>query len=207
MPRNTVLVFRSTHRYNTLRTMNDISLLAYALLGLLQQGPRSGYDLRKIFANTPMGTFSDSPGAIYPALERLEKRGFVRSRVEETSGLRRRRLFRPSASGIRAFKTWQTRTIVREDVIHSVDELMLRFSFMDETVSAADARRFLKGLKSELGGYIPALRKYLAKHSPNMSLSGRLALESGVRAYETLFRWAKAALSAYNKRKTGGARR
>jgi len=188
--------------------MNDISLLAYALLGLLQQEPRSGYDLRKIFANTPMGTFSDSPGAIYPALERLEKRGFVRSRIEERSGLRRRRLFRPTASGIRAFKTWQTRTIVRKDVIHSVDELMLRFSFMDETANAADARRFLKELKSELGGgYIPALRKYQAKHSPNMPLSGRLALESGVRAYETLFRWAKAALSAYNKRKTGGARR
>jgi DNA-binding PadR family transcriptional regulator len=187
--------------------MNDTSLLAYALLGLLQQEPRSGYDLRKIFANTPMGTFSDSPGAIYPALERLENRGFVRSRIEETSGLRRRRLFRPTASGIRAFQMWQTRTIVREDVIHSVDELMLRFSFMDETASAADARRFLKGLKGELGGYIPALRKYLTKHSPNMPLSGRLALESGVRAYETLFRWAKAALSAYNKRKTGGARR
>jgi DNA-binding PadR family transcriptional regulator len=187
--------------------MNDISLLAYALLGLLQQEPRSGYDLRKIFASTPMGTFSDSPGAIYPALERLGKRGLVRSRIEETSGLRRRRLFRPTAAGIRAFKTWQTKTIVREDVIHSVDELMLRFSFMDETGSAAEARRFLKGLKSELGGYIPNLRRYLAKNSPDMPLSGRLAVESGIRGYETLFRWAKTAMSAYSKRKRRGTRR
>jgi DNA-binding PadR family transcriptional regulator len=187
--------------------MKDTSLLAYALLGLLQQEPRSGYDLRKIFANTPMGTFSDSPGAIYPALERLAKRGYVRSQVQEASGLRRRRVFRPTASGKRAFKAWQTNTIVREDVIYGVDELMLRFSFMDETASGADAKRFLRGLRSQLAGYIPTLRKYLQKHRASMSLSGRLALESGIRGYESLFGWGKTALSAYGKRKARGVRR
>jgi DNA-binding PadR family transcriptional regulator len=187
--------------------MNETSLLACALLGLLQQKPRSGYDLRRIFANTPMGTFSDSPGAIYPALERLQKRGFVRSRVAESSGLRRRRLFYPTSLGKRAFRIWQTKPIVREDVIYSVDELMLRFGFMDETASAAEAKRFLSALRSQLAGYIPTLRKYLAKHSPNMPRSGRLALESGIRGYESLFRWSKSALSAYNRRKTGGTRR
>ena len=59
---------------------ND-SLLGFALLGLLEERPRSGYDLRKVFAQTAMGTFSDSPGAIYPALGRLEKRGLVRGTV------------------------------------------------------------------------------------------------------------------------------
>ena len=50
-----------------------VSLLGYALLGLLHQKPSSGYALRRVFATTPMGTFSDSPGAIYPALGRLER--------------------------------------------------------------------------------------------------------------------------------------
>ena len=49
-----------------------ISLLGFALLGLLHQKSASGYDLRKIFASTAMGTFSDSPGAIYPTLTMLE---------------------------------------------------------------------------------------------------------------------------------------
>ena len=40
----------------------------------------SGYDLRKIFTTTAMGSFSDSPGAIYPALARLEANGLVRER-------------------------------------------------------------------------------------------------------------------------------
>jgi DNA-binding PadR family transcriptional regulator len=187
--------------------MEENSLLGYALLGLLQQEPRSGYDLRKIFASTPMGTFSDSPGAIYPALQRLQKRGLISGKVHPSSGLRRRRLFRPTSSGKRAFKAWQTRAITSDDVIHRVDELMLRFSFMDETAKSAQAMRFLKALSRELAAYIPNLRKFLKVQAAAMPLSGRLALESGIRSYETLLGWARSALAIYRRRKKEGIRR
>jgi DNA-binding PadR family transcriptional regulator len=75
----------------------EVSLLGYALLGLLAQKESSGYDLRKTFADTPMQSFSDSPGAIYPALKRLELSGLIRGKVEQGSGLRRRQLFRLTA--------------------------------------------------------------------------------------------------------------
>lgn len=182
-------------------------MLAYALLGLLHQQPRSGYDLRKIFANTPMGTFSDSPGAIYPALQRLEKRRLVSSRVHPSRGIRRRRLYRPTSSGRRAFKVWQTKSIAREDVVHRVDELMLRFGFMDETAAPAQVITFLKALAKELAAYIPNLRHFLRVQGAGMPLSGRLALESGIRGYETLLDWAKKSLAAYKKRRKRGARR
>ena len=55
-----------------------IPSLGYALLGLLQGKPSSGYDLRKIFSSTSMRTYSDSPGSIYPALLRLEKQGLMK---------------------------------------------------------------------------------------------------------------------------------
>ena len=45
--------------------------LGYALIGLVQEDPRSGYALRKVFEDTPMGAFSSSPGSIYPALKKL----------------------------------------------------------------------------------------------------------------------------------------
>ncbi|HEV1993278.1 MAG TPA: PadR family transcriptional regulator [Candidatus Acidoferrum sp.] len=187
--------------------MKDTSPLAFALLGLLQQKPRSGYDLRKIFSNTPMGSFSDSPGAIYPALQRLEKRGFVACRVQVTSGLRRRRLFRPTAAGRAAFKAWQTRAIASDDVINHVDELMLRFSFMDETAGSVQAMRFLNALAKELVAYIPSLREFLKVQGASIPLSGRLALESGIRGYETLLGWTRSALATYRKRRKEGARR
>jgi len=179
------------------------SLLGYALLGLLQQQPRSGYDLRKVFANTPMGSFSDSPGAIYPALKRLQRSGLVSSRVLVSSGLRRRRLFRPTPMGTRAFRQWQTKTISADDFVHRIDELMLRFSFMDGTANCSEATRFLKSLQKELAAYIPTLRKFLKDHHASMPLSGRLALESGTRGYETLLGWTRTAAAAYARNKKG----
>lgn len=181
------------------------SLLGYAILGLLHQEARSGYDLRKIFAHTPMGTFSDSPGAIYPALRRLEKQGLVRGQLHPSSG-RRRRVFRPTASGRRAFKAWQTKSISADDVIHRADELMLRFGFMDETAGQVHAVRLLRALAKELSRYIPSLRQYLKTNARQMPLSGRLALESGVRSYEELLRWSRNALAKYTKKKKGGRR-
>ena len=185
--------------------MKPISSLGYAVLGLLHQQTRSGYDLRKIFANTPMGSFSDSPGAIYPALQRLEKQGLVRSQLQPSSG-RRRRVFRPTASGKRAFRAWQTKSISTDDIMHRVDELMLRFAFMDETASPTQAARFLRNLIEELRRYMPSLRQFLKANARQMSLSGRLALVRGVRDYEGLLRWSRSALAKYTKRKKGGRR-
>lgn len=185
--------------------MKTISLLGYALLGLLHQKARSGYDLRKIFASTPMGTFSDSPGAIYPALHRLEKQGLLRGQSQPSSG-RRRRTFRVTAYGKRSFKAWQTKTISQDDVIHRVDELMLRFGFMDETAGPAHARRFLMSMARELRRYTPSLRLYLKANARYMPLSGRLALESGVRDYEGLLRWSRSSLAKYTNKKKGARR-
>src|SRR5690606_8869973 len=51
--------------------------LEYALIGLIRECPRSGYELRKVFVETAMAGYSGSPGAIYPALRRLEADGLI----------------------------------------------------------------------------------------------------------------------------------
>jgi DNA-binding PadR family transcriptional regulator len=180
--------------------MKRLSLLEYVLLSLLRQQPRSGYDLRKIFAATPMRTFSDSPGAIYPALHRLERRGLVRGKIEERGGLRRRRLLRPTAAGLTALRKWQTKPITRDDLVSHVDALMVRFAFMDESLGPRSSVRFLHSFARELTAYIPELHTHLV---PGMPLSGRLALESGIQGYETLLRWTKSSLAAYAKSQGG----
>jgi len=177
----------------------DLSTLGYALLGLLYQQDRSGYDLRKFFSGTPMTSFSDSPGSIYPALRRLEQRGLVRSRIQERSGLRRRRLFHLTPAGIAELRRWQKQPIVRDDIIRGTGELMLRFSFMDQSLGPAESLRFLTALKTELATYIPTLRGYLEEHGRIMSSSGRLALESGINSYECLLNWARNAIKSYEK--------
>jgi DNA-binding PadR family transcriptional regulator len=178
-----------------------ISKLGCALLGLLQQHASSGYDLRKIFSSTAMTTYSDSPGAIYPALKRLQQQGLIRGSVERGSGMRRRQVFRLTAQGTAELRKWITRPLVRADVIRGLDEVMLRFAFSEQAAGPSASVRLLKSLETELTSYIPDLHEQLKAGKAAMT-SGRLALESGIKSYECLLQWSRDALRTYeHKRK------
>ncbi len=181
--------------------MKNDSLLGFALLGLMHQQPMSGYDLRKVFTSTAMGSFSDSPGAIYPALARLEASGLARGTVEESTSLRKRRVFAITPRGLAAFKAWLKKPVTRDDIVRRMEDLMLRFSFMDETVGEQQTIRFLGDFAAALEGYIPTLQEFLESHAGEMPLSGRLALECGIQGYEGQLQWARASIAIYKQRK------
>jgi DNA-binding PadR family transcriptional regulator len=180
--------------------MKAYSVLGYALLGLIYQQPLSGYDVKKIFALTPMAGFSDSPGAIYPALRRLEQLGFVRSEVQQIAGLRRRRAFEITPKGVASLRAWQSKPIVEQDMVRGIAELLLRFAFMDETLGPERSLAFLQEFAGTLSSYVPTLRSYLDAHASEMSTSGRLALESGIQEYEARLAWAKNSIARYRRR-------
>jgi DNA-binding PadR family transcriptional regulator len=52
-------------------------VLEFAILGLLQQSPMHGYELRKQLASLLGGLRSISYGSLYPALKRLHAAGYV----------------------------------------------------------------------------------------------------------------------------------
>lgn len=181
--------------------MNETSQLGYALLGLLNQQPMSGYDLKKIFTLTAMGSFSDSPGAIYPALTRLEKHGLARGTVEETTSLRKRRVFEITSKGLAAFKAWLESPITQDDVMRRVGDLMLRFSFIDEALGRERSARFLRELAEQIAAYLPSLKQYLESHASEMPFSGRLALGYGIQEYELRLQWARESVALYESGK------
>src|SRR3954471_24378853 len=54
-------------------------VLEFAILGLLQQSPMHGYELRKELAAVLGGLRSISYGSLYPALKRLQAAGYIAS--------------------------------------------------------------------------------------------------------------------------------
>jgi DNA-binding PadR family transcriptional regulator len=178
---------------------STISNLGCALLGLLHQNPCSGYDLRKIFSTTAMTSYSDSPGAIYPALKRLQQQGLIRGSVESGSGMRRRQVFRLTARGTAELKRWITRPLVRDDVIRGLEEVMLRFAFSEPIAGPSASVRLLRSLETELTSYIPDLHEQLSAGKATMPMSGRLALENGIKSYECLLQWTRDALRTYER--------
>jgi DNA-binding PadR family transcriptional regulator len=53
----------------------------FAVLGLLAYAPLSGYDIRRIYAQSLGNFWSESYGAIYPILKRLEEEGLATREV------------------------------------------------------------------------------------------------------------------------------
>jgi DNA-binding PadR family transcriptional regulator len=178
------------------------STLEYALLGLLHQAPSSGYDLRKIFTTTPLSLFSDSPGAIYPALRRLTRRRWIATVAVRRTG-RRRQLFSPTSAGREAFARWLRRPPSREAVVRNWDVLMLQLGFMTGNTEPAEVAPFLEAIQAELAGHVSDLQSFLTAAGAKLTFSGRLAFESGLEGYRAQARWLRRSLI----RARGAARR
>ena len=115
-----------------------LSSLELALIGLIREEPRSGYVLRKAIVDFPH--FSDSPGAIYPALRRLRAAGLIEATAED--GGRKTEVFRVTTAGRRALRaTLEAPPTERE----SADRQMLRFAFIDLELDAGAIADFLHG--------------------------------------------------------------
>lgn len=71
---------RRGHRGGRIFEQGD---LKYVILQLLEEKPRHGYDIIKELEERFAGTYSPSPGTVYPTLSMLEDMGYARARTEE----------------------------------------------------------------------------------------------------------------------------
>jgi DNA-binding PadR family transcriptional regulator len=175
-----------------------VSALGYALLGLLHEEPRSGYDLCQLFAATPMARFSSSPGAIYPALRLLEARGLIAGARERARSLRPRQVYRPTDAGLATLTEWVSRPVTRDEVVFDADVMMLRFVFMGGLVGRDVIARFLAALAEHVDAYVRELETWLPRvRAKPGGAHGALALEHGVEHHRVLASWAKQTLKRF----------
>jgi DNA-binding PadR family transcriptional regulator len=182
------------------------SRLGYALLGLIQIEPRSGYDLRKLFETTPMGHYSSSPGAIYPALKRLEEQELIIGEIADGDTLRPRRVYSATRSGTETLRAWVSQDVVRDDLLRRDDELMLRFALMGSVVDSRTTRRFLEQMLAILDTYLPELESVLAALPTQGPPHGRLALAAGIASYKARRGWLQSAIREFPNRSAAEGR-
>jgi DNA-binding PadR family transcriptional regulator len=183
-----------------MKSGNDLSTLSLAILGLISQRPLTGYDLRKVFLTTPMGHFSSSPGAIYPALKRIEEAGWIRSVAAEGQTRRQRVVYEITARGLKVFKQHLSQPVTQEDVTWRLDQLMLRFALMDGVIGRERIVQFLQEFAGQLDTHVANLRRYVENATSTMPACGRLALESGIQDYEMHAQWARRAIQELQSR-------
>ena len=170
-----------------------LSDLDYALLGLLQAEPRSGYGLRKVFQTTLLSAYSDSPGSIYPALRKLEASGHLTGTAEEDG--RGRRTLRPTAKGKRALVAWLDGPITAELLTRDSAAVSLRLAFVSD-VAPRRLRPLLKEYRAALLMRLADVDTARRALDVELSPSARAALDLGEHVLRARAEWCEKALGA-----------
>lgn len=176
-----------------IRTTN----LDYAIMGLLEQGAKTGYVIRQVFEQTALGNYSSSPGSIYPALKKLEKAGLIEKCLPPGE---KKSQFELTATGKDKLQQWLEAPFSGENIGKQLGEALLKFAFMETLVDLKKRLQFLQQLIDRLEEAVAELETFRKAYADTLSLHGMLALENGIEGQKAQLRWAK---YAYQTLKTG----
>ena len=79
---------------------------AFAILGILNLHPSSGYDIKKITTKATGHFWRETDSSIYPMLRNLEKEGLITQKGTESHGQRERNIFDITDEGRKRFSEW-----------------------------------------------------------------------------------------------------
>ncbi|WP_379526494.1 PadR family transcriptional regulator [Nonomuraea purpurea] len=169
--------------------------LRYGLLGLLAEGPASGYDLARRFEQMLGSVWPAQQPKIYAELNRLAAEGLIEV---ESEGPRRRKAYRITEEGLRAIREWLT----SGEVDHTLRiQSLLRSAFF-WLMEPQDLRRhleteaaFFAQEAARYRGFAEAKDRGEFGDGPQ-TRSLRIAAEAGHRLYQALADWAEWAQSA-----------
>jgi PadR family transcriptional regulator AphA len=86
-----------------------VNATRYVILGLLADGPMSGYDVKRLVDRRLRFFWSESYGQIYPQLKRLAADGWAEQLPADAEGGRPKRTYRITPAGREAFAAWMAR--------------------------------------------------------------------------------------------------
>lgn len=184
-------------------TARQLTPFEHILLGLICLAPASGYDLKRIFAVTPMGIYQPSSGALYPALRRLELMSMVRGRPgEDGEPGRRRRVYEPAEAGRAAHIEWLRTPVDAATVARDLGLHLTRFVMMEHVFAPEEVAGFLNSLADALAAVVAQLEECAS--GPDLgSRHPWLAVGHGLAVHRASLQWARSTIQALSASPTG----
>ena len=170
----------------------------HILLGLICLAPSSGYDLKRIFAVTPMGLYQPSSGSLYPALRRLEEKGLIQAQAtasQDGQPARHRRVYGPTQTGQAAHIGWLRVPVDPATAPRDLGLHLMRFVMMEHLLPPEEVLTFLRNLADALAALIAQLEQYAAAAEPG-GRHPRLALDHGLAVHRASLDWAERTIAA-----------
>ena len=174
--------------------MPRVNPTQFAILGLLAEEPRSGYDIKKEVEERLSHFWSESFGHIYPMLRRLHQRGLVDLTVQRQEGRPDRKEYSLTEDGREALEGWFAEPPPPQ---RPRNEVLLRI-FLGRY---ADPKHLVRDVRSQRQGFEQALAELRSVQAQLDALEGphpdqvywELTLSYGLKALEALTEWGEEA--------------
>jgi len=169
-------------------------ILEYILLAMLRE-PKTGYTLKNEFDQGERHFWSAELSQIYPALQRMEKRGWLKSTLEPSDKGPERRVYSRTKAGAKALSKW-----LRSDPIVGMERFayIAQLIYMDQLDDLDVTLRFLKKLRDLLADKLELLSSAETAMAAlpgfpnklnNEDFHGRLSLRMGVLSLSAKVQW------------------
>lgn len=158
-----------------------------ALLGLLSQRPRHGYELHAAFEAVVGGeqNWDVKPAQIYTTVARLKESGLVAEEALEQDGGPEKRIYAITPAGREELCVWFSTPVKAE---HQRDEFFLKL-MLSLVTGEADPHRVIYTQRASLYQELHALTAQRANADPKSELAHILLLDQAIMHLEADLRW------------------
>ena len=169
--------------------------LGHALLGVLAEGPRTGYALVRHLAQSVAYAWPAGHSQVYPELARLRQAGLIR---ETGAAPRGGRVYELTDAGLEEARRWLRESEPSRTVR---DEAALRLFFL-WLLDDEDAAAYLRAEAGRARAVLAELEAIAAQEDPDSpkTRAYRAALELGLRSTRARLEWAEWAVEAVASR-------
>ena len=170
--------------------------LGHALLGVLAEGPRTGYALVKHLEQSIGYTWPASHSQVYPELARLREAELIRERGSAPRG---GRVYELTDAGLEEVRRWLRATEPSRTVR---DESALRLFFL-WLLDPDEAEAYLRAEAERAEATLAELERIAAQEDPETpkTRAYRVALELGLRSLRARLDWAEWAAAELGPRR------
>ena len=173
----------------------EVSPTGYVVLGILNWGARTGYEIKQLVDKSTRFFWAASYGQIYPELKRLEDQGLVSGKSDPEDG-RNRRVFNLTAKGRRELTSWLVRP---PQTFEMRNEGLLKL-FLSNEGPPEEISRQLEGMRGHADGVAARLRRIEEELEPADELE-HLCLRFGIEMNEWIAEWCERKQAALGKTK------
>jgi DNA-binding PadR family transcriptional regulator len=159
----------------------------HAVLGLLAQRPRHGYELRVAFEALAGGeeNWGVKPAQIYSTLSRLEKGGLVAEQSVEQDAGPEKRIYAITPNGLKTLQCWFTEGIAPE---HQRDEFFIKL-MVGLVSDAADPFQLIHTQRARLYQELHTITVQRTRADPKKELARILLLDKAAMYLDADLRW------------------